>query len=125
MASTIRKFSTGATRDVTAGKPDYEGYISPLVTKRFGQYMLRHQTGPDGEHRASDNWQLGIDRDAYLSSLCRHVEDLRLHHDGFGDEATDQDVESVLCACLFNLQGYLFEALRAKRAGRGGDRPAS
>jgi len=28
---TIRQFTTGATRDTSDGKLDYEGFISPLV----------------------------------------------------------------------------------------------
>lgn len=112
----MRTFSTGATRDTATDKPDYEGYISPLVTQAFGRYMLRHQTAPDGSWRESDNWQLGITRDAYMSSLDRHILDLALHHDGYPDAATDSDLESVLCAVLFNVQGYLFEVLKEKRA---------
>jgi hypothetical protein len=114
----IREFATGATRDVAAHKPDYEGYISPLVTQAFGRYMLRHQVASDGTWRESDNWQRGIPREAYIASLCRHVEDLRLHHDGYADAATDPDLEAVLCAVLFNVQGYLFEVLRERRAAR-------
>ena len=30
----MRHFGTGATRDQDTTKPDYEGFISPLVTKK-------------------------------------------------------------------------------------------
>ena len=113
----MRTFDSGATRDSDDSKPDYEGFVSPLVTKRFGQYMTVHRKQADGNIRASDNWQKGIPRDAYIKSLCRHLEDLRLHHDGYPEEAVDKDLESVLCACLFNVQGYLYELLRLKRTG--------
>lgn len=114
---TIRVFKTGATRDQDATKPDYEGFISPLVTKRFGQYMTKHRVQKDGNLRDSANWQKGIPKDAYVKSLTRHVEDVRLHHDGFADEATE-DLESALCAVLFNAQGLLFELLLEKKGKR-------
>lgn len=117
----MREFLTGATRDEAERKNDYEGFISPLVTKRFGDYMTHHRVQVDGKLRASDNWQLGIPLDAYIKSLTRHVEDLKLHHDGFGSEATDGDIESVCCAIMFNIQGYLFETLKGKRKARTGE----
>lgn len=110
----MREFLTGATRNDSEQKPDYEGYLSPLVTKRFGAYMTHHRMQVDGKLRASDNWQLGIPKDAYIKSLTRHAEDLKLHHRGFGDEATES-LEESLCAILFNAQGYLFEVLREQR----------
>ena len=56
----LRKFDSGATRDTTENKPDYEGYFSPLVFERYGQYMLKHQKQSDGTLRSSDNWQKGM-----------------------------------------------------------------
>ena len=35
----IREFKTGATRDTDINKPDYEGFISPIVIKRYGEYQ--------------------------------------------------------------------------------------
>ena len=115
----MRTFASGATRDSDVGKLDYEGYISPLVTKRFGQYMRFHQQQADGSMRGSDNWQSGISRDAYVKSLVRHVEDVKLHHDGFPEEAVDGEYASVLCAVIFNASGLLFE-LEMERKGRRG-----
>ena len=114
----MRHFGTGATRDQDTSKFDYEGFNSPLVEKAFASYMNTHRIQPDGSVRASDNWQLGIPLDAYIKSLIRHVEDLRLHHRGVGDEAVDSDLISVLCAIRFNVNGYLLEVLKAKRAQR-------
>lgn len=111
----MREFSTGATRDSNDDKLAYEGFISPLVTKRFAQYMHVHRIQADGKLRDPDNWQKGIPKAAYMESLTRHIEDLRLHWDGFPDEAVDKDFESVICACLFNLNGLLFETLKEKR----------
>jgi hypothetical protein len=111
----MRVFETGATRDVDTSKPDYEGFISPLVTKRFGAYMHGHRQQADGVLRASDNWQRGIPPVTYVKSLVRHMEDVRLIWDGFGDEAVERDFEQALCAVLFNAQGLLFELLMARR----------
>jgi hypothetical protein len=106
----MRQFSSGATRDDETGKLDYEGFISPLVEKRFATYMHRHRVQADGQLRASDNWQKGIDQDAYMKSATRHFQDWRLHHDGFPREATES-LEDALCALMFNTMGYLFEVL--------------
>lgn len=114
----MRHFGTGATRDQDTSKNDYEGFNSPLVEKAFGDYMTRHRIQPDGSVRASDNWQLGIPRDAYIKSLMRHVHDLWLHHRNFPEEACDPDVISVLCAIRFNTNGYLLEELKAAKISR-------
>jgi hypothetical protein len=113
----MRSFETGATRDDDVTKPDYEGFLSPLVIKRFGEYMHAHRRQSDGNLRASDNWQKGIPPDQYMKSLLRHVADLWLHHDGFPEQATDPNIENVLCAILFNVQGYLFERLVGRAHG--------
>src|SRR5262249_20215749 len=58
-----RIFKTGATRDTDTGKLDYEGFLSPLVLKRYAEYMHQHRVMKDGAMRASDNWQRGIPLD--------------------------------------------------------------
>lgn len=104
----VRQFDTGATRDDLASKPDYEGYLSPLVIERFGQYMLAHQHTSTGL-RASDNWQLGIPEDEYIKSAWRHFHAWwKAHRSG---QVVD---EEALCALLFNTMGYLHETLKGK-----------
>ena len=105
----MREFTTGATRDDEHQKPDYEGYLSPLVIERFGRYMLAHQHTPTGP-RASDNWQQGIPKAAYMKSLLRHTLDVWLHHRGQGHLAREP-LEEALCAIQFNSAGYLHEHL--------------
>ena len=109
--SAIRKFETGATRNTDNDKYDYEGFESPLVIKRFGKYMHKHRKQADGNLRGSDNWQKGMPINAYMSSMLRHLMDVWLHHDGFGDKAVEP-LEDALCALRFNVNGYLFEVLR-------------
>ena len=69
---TMRTFDTGATRDTNTDKPDYEGFLSPLVIERYGQFMMKHQKQSDGTIRASDNWQKGMPQDVYVKSGFRH-----------------------------------------------------
>lgn len=110
--SGIRTFATGATRDVDTEKLNYEGFVSPLVLERYARYMHRHRRQADGQLRAADNWQKGITRDAYMESGLRHVLDVWMHHRGLPHLAREP-LEESLCAALFNLNGYLFETLKA------------
>ena len=105
----MRHFETGATRDSTEGKPDYRRLLSPQVLRRFGQYMLEHRVQADGQTRALDNWKKGIPQQEYLSSLLRHVVDYwaTTEHNRLGPK----EVEDLLCAILFNVQGLLHERL--------------
>jgi len=108
----MREFDTGATRDDDVTKPDYEGYLSPIVLERYGQYMLKHQQQADGNIRASDNWQKGIPSMVYIKSLLRHVVDVWLWTRG-----RNLDIEEALCAVMFNTMGLLFELLMKKKEG--------
>lgn len=110
----MRQFPSGAIRDSNLNKPHYEGYFSPLVIKRFGRFMLEHETLADGSRRAPDNWQQGFGVDATMDSLWRHFVDLCLCHDGFESESRE-DIENTLCAIIFNAQSYLYEILKPKR----------
>lgn len=119
-----RAFATGATRDNDSQKLDYEGFISPLVDRRFAEYMheCRLRNVPEGQSiRSSDNWQKGMPLDSYAKSLVRHVTEFRLLHDGFlawDDKNNPMNLEDVLCAIRFNVDGYLFELLKEKYARR-------
>jgi len=113
--SEIRKFETGAIRDTDENKPDYEGFLSPLVLERFGQYMNRHRKQSDGKLRASDNWQKGIPKSQYLKSHWRHLVALWRLHRGYlcvDEKGRPVDIEDALCALLFNSAGYLHELLK-------------
>lgn len=104
----MRRFATGATRDTAENKPDYAGYTCPLVTKRYGEYMLRHQKQADGKWRNSDNWKNGMPRKVLFSSMRRHIEDVHLELDG---HKSREGIEDALCAIIFNAQGLLREVL--------------
>lgn len=105
----IRTFPTGANRSADAGKPDYEGFLSPLVLHKFGEYMSKHRVLPNGELRASDNWTNGIPRKQYLKSLLRHVMDVWALLRGWPTISSEQDLSEALCAVMFNTMGLLHE----------------
>jgi hypothetical protein len=103
-----------ATRDVADGKLDFEGCMSPLVDKAFGEYMLRHQNTANGL-RGSDNWQslFGEEHlDVCLKSLLRHVHDLRMYHDGF---ETRDGVDEAIGGIIFNANAYWYKLLLERK----------
>ncbi len=116
-----REFSSGANRDSEAGKLDYEGFLSPLAFARYAQYMHGHRTLKDGTLRASDNWQKGIPRSAYMKSLWRHlIKVWEWHRKDLGGCAdaclvSEETLEDALCGVIFNAMGYLHEVEKEKR----------
>lgn len=106
----MRQFATGATRNVDDTKYDPEGFINPLVIDAFNAYMHKHRFQADGKMRASDNWQKGIPREAYMKSLWRHFLDLWLYHRGLRSKMKEP-IEEALPALMFNVMGYYLEVL--------------
>lgn len=118
-AGVIRKFETGATRDTDTGKNDYEGFLSPLVLMRFGDYMTEHRKQSDGSLRDSDNWQKGIPLPAYIKSLVRHTlaawalwRGWNVPKEKIGGVMRQPTLEECLCGVMFNAMGMLHELLK-------------
>lgn len=117
----VREFGTGATRDLDANKLDFEGFLSPLVLERYAEHMHKARRMPDGSMRESDNWQLGIPLVVYMKSLFRHFFSVWKLHRGLPvtevvrGETITKDLETELCAVLFNTSGMLHEVLKDKR----------
>lgn len=111
MNAHVRRFDTGATRDLDQDKYDYEAFLSPLVIERFGQYMHKNRKLPDGSMRDGDNWQAGIPLQAYMKSGWRHMLDWWKLHRGL---TARECLEDAICGLLFNAMGYLHEVLKAK-----------
>ncbi len=114
----MRNFETGATRNLCDDKLAYEGFNSPLVMKRFAEYMHLHRKQADGSMRSADNWQKGIPLPAYLDSAWRHFMDVFLHLKGYEVETTE-DLETALCGLIFNINGILHETLKEELADGG------
>jgi len=114
----MREFDTGATRNNDDTQPDYEGFLSPLVIERFGEYMNKNRVQADGSVRASDNWQKGIPLDSYMVSGWRHFFTWWRGH-RFGGPS--KVLEEALCGLMFNAMGYLHEYL--SNAGTGEEAP--
>lgn len=111
----IRKFETGATRDTDQNKLDYEGFLSPIVLERFGQYMHKHRFQADGHVRASDNWQHHFGADHFsvcMKSLWRHFMDLWMEHRGFKSR---EGIEDALMGIIFNTMAYADKYLKDKK----------
>ena len=116
----MRNFESGATRDSEGDKLDYEGFISPLVLRRYAQYMHTHRRQADGSLRDPDNWQKGIPWHVYVKSLVRHTMDLWWLHRRASEvsevvraSATCKNAfEDLLCAIMFNSMGLLYELQR-------------
>ncbi|KKN49451.1 hypothetical protein LCGC14_0642880 [marine sediment metagenome] len=125
MSDKMRTFDSGATRNVDDEKIDYEGFLSPWVIRRYGNYMHSHRIQADGKVRDSDNWQRGLPPDVYIKSLLRHALDawsirrgLRTFDTKDGHEV---DIEEALCGIIFNASGYLHEHLKAKEEQKNAD----
>lgn len=103
----IRTFETGATRNLDE-HPDIHGFTSPLATAIFARYMHQNRLQADGTYRDSDNWKKGIPIDSYIRSMRRHMQDLELHHTGYGDCARE-DLYAAMGGLMFNVQGYMHE----------------
>ncbi len=116
----IREFDTGAYRDTDDSKLDYEACLSPIVLKRYAEYIAKKREVPIWKEkgvRPDDNWQMGIPRESYIKSKLRHLINTWMIHRGFpalDEKGNKVDLEEALCAEMFNTMGYLFELLKDK-----------
>jgi len=102
----IRKFSTGATRDTSDGKYDYEGFLSPIVIQKYAEYMHSNRKQSDGSLRAGDNWQKHFGENHYavcMKCMWRHFMDLWLEHRKLKSR---DGIENAIMGILFNVMAY-------------------
>lgn len=109
-AALVRQFDTGATRSPLGDKLEYDGYLNPMVLKRYAEYMKKHQTQSDGNKRAADNWQKNIPIESLHDSKLRHDMDVWLHLRGYHCEATEE-IEESLCAAIFGNMAILKQVM--------------
>ena len=112
----MRTFDTGATRNNDPSRLDYEGFLSPLVLKRYAEYMNKNRVQADGVIRDSDNWQKGIPIEQYMKSKLRHIITTWIYHRKELNEIVTsyyhEEIVKSLCAELFNTMGMLHELLK-------------
>ena len=115
----MRKFASGATRDKDDDKLSYIKALSPIVLRRYVEYIGKHRLQADGNLRDWDNWKKGIPKEAYLDGLGRHFLAVWLLCDGFptDDNHGPVTLQDSLCAVIFNSQGMLYELLKEKDNG--------
>lgn len=113
----MRRFPGGATRDDGEGKPEFASCLSPIVLRRFGKFMLRHNIQADGKKRTMDNWKSGMPREVYLESLFRHFIDVWQSVAEDTSELRQDQLEDALCSMFFNVQGLLQEVLIGRDVG--------
>jgi hypothetical protein len=101
----IRKFDSGATRDTSTDKLDFEGFLCPLVIERYAEYMNMNREQTDGSLRDSDNWQKGIPKKVYMKSMWRHF--FAVWSSWRSKRTVVSEVD--LCGLLFNVMGMLHE----------------
>ena len=109
----MRTFGSGAVRDTSIDKLDYEACLSPLVLKRYAEYVKSCRVQPDGNIRADDNWQKGFGLSVWMKSKWRHLIETWLCY----RNPEHGDIETSLCAEFFNTHGMLHEIL-ANKGGR-------
>ena len=114
--TSIRTFDTGATRDTVQGKLSYVRILSPIVLRRYVEYMNFHAKQSDGTMREPDNWKSGFPIETYLDSLGRHLVAVWLLQQDFTETDNHGSVtlEDSLCGIIFNAMGWLHEILKTK-----------
>jgi len=107
----MRTFDTGATRDDCVNKIDPEAALSPLVLRRYCEYVKSCRViQENGVVRSDDNWQKGFPIEQSMKSLLRHVLTVWEQH------RTSELDEDTLCAVIFNAQCVLHSLLVDKSA---------
>ncbi len=117
----VRKFDTGATRSSSKNKIEYRRFLSSGVLRRYADFMHKNRVQPDGKLREPDNWKLGITKDSYMDSLARHFMEVWLLHEGkqaYNEKGEPVDLQTALCAVMFNSMGYLHTLLEEEQDGK-------
>jgi len=105
----VRKFNSGAIRDLDTTKEDYVETISWTALKKYAQYM----TGKKNKY-GQGNFKKGIPIDSYEQSMSRHVQKYFANKYEFGDcEPEERHIEAI----IFNCFGILHEE-EMKRLGK-------
>ncbi len=110
-----RQWETGANRNSNEDKLEFARFLSPLVLKRYCEYMHKHRLLENGDLREPDNWKnlFGEDHDQVCTdSLARHFLDLWITTEGGEPRESKQE---ALCGILFNAMAILYKELKEKQ----------
>lgn len=102
----VRKFATGAVRDVDTDKEDYIESISWISLKRYAKYMKKQES-----KYGRGNWIKGIPIEEYEKSLLRHIQKY-ISNKYYGTKIESET--DHLSAAMFNLQGLIHEEEKLK-----------
>jgi len=116
-AAGIQTFESGATRTSEDGRLSYVRGLSPVVLRRYLQYLAKHRKQADGSMREFDNWKQGIPMRRSFDGLGRHFFTLWLLMEGLDiyDDSGQEDIQDVLCAIMFNTMSMLYQELMQPR----------
>lgn len=93
-------------------KLHYLGYFSPHVLERIAEHMFENRFRQDGSVRPPDDWKSELTKEEFLESLLRHTVELwKIHEGELSDTPPLEDLETTLCAIVFNSMGYLYHEL--------------
>jgi len=109
---TYRTFASGATRNSSHSKLDFEGFLSAPVIEAYARYMNKHRKQKDGTLRASDNWQKLFGENHYdvcAKSAWRHFFEFWKAHRGYKTKAS---LEDSAMGVLFNIMAYMHKRLQ-------------
>lgn len=107
-ADNVRKFESGAIRDVEDGKEDFIETISWVAFRRYAQYMTSKKS-----KYGSGNFKKSIPIDSYERSLMRHVSKYLINKYENGNLEKQED---HLAAIVFNAFGIMHEEEVRKNA---------
>ena len=113
----MRRFKSGAFRDNDKQKINIIGSFSPLVIRRFAEFMRDHNIKEGALQRDEANWKKGMPTKSYFESKARHWLDTWLTFEDY----ENFNIEDLLCADLFNTMGHLHEILIKKLKRRKND----
>jgi len=107
----METYESGATRTSEDGRLSYVRGLSPVVLRRYLQYLAKHRKQADGSMREFDNWKQGIPMRRSFDGLGRHFFTLWLLMEGLDiyDDSGQVDIQDVLCAIMFNTMCMLYQ----------------
>lgn len=114
LRQTSQVFETGAMRDLSEDKLDFEGCLTPELLTAYAEFKRITRRMADGTMRDDKNWKKGMPIGGYMKSLWRHMVALHAAYlsDAMQDEYEGEGEFEAAMAMMFNIQGFVFERIR-------------